>query len=185
MVVTERSIPIRLAASWSFDAGYAFWRTKADVVVAGPEGALDDAVNLRRVFPFNYGGQTLAAMRFGHVFKLDDVRDTLPPGQGTQGILMDQLMESLNASFSRANPAHLFEFVLELDDVPGLRHIESVHYELSWGNTTDRVMRIYTSEMGEFNLPRTVRVPLNLYYIPSPGGAALLLGALALHRRRR
>ena len=109
------------------DAGYAFAGARFDAVVAAGSGGLaDSASGFLRPFPLAHiVPQAIVASRFGAVLKLDDSRDTLPPGDGTRGVSPSQGKEIMGDPrfFTTANPISVFEFTLELDGSTGTRSL--------------------------------------------------------------
>ena len=181
------SVRVRALVSWSADAGYAFANTRFDVaVVALGGGHADGASSFLRPHPFGQGTiQTIAAMRFGDVLKIDDSRDTSPPGEGGRWIVPSQFYEGWIDDFSRAHPAAIFELTLTLDGPAGARLVtQNFGGALPDGNTTDRVLRIYTSRQGDSNIPITTAYAVTINVTPAPASLGLLLPILALHRRR-
>jgi hypothetical protein len=188
LVTSEPAVMVRLVAAWTSNAGYAFSGTQFDALVTSDSTDADLASQFERVFPFNRGlTQTLIATRFGNTLKIDDARDSSPPGQGPRGIFPGQLVEGFGDPFTTANPVAIFQFRLTFDDAPGPRVVSSRHVAPSGGNTVDRVMRLYTTSTGASNLPSTTSFPLEIVYVPGPGASTLTLvaaGGLARRRRR-
>lgn len=185
----QGSVLVRARASWSIDGGmYAFAGSQFDVVVKGAAPG-DEVTNARRSWPFTSGSiQTIVVQRFGDVLKVDDARDTLPPGEGPRGVFPGQLVPQFGTNFTTANPATIFEFTLQLDGSEGDRDLWSLYIAPPGGNTIDRVMRIYTSASGAQNTPSTTTRGVTIRVIPAPwAGTALLAawGAMAPRRRSR
>ena len=186
---SQTSVLVRIQASWSSDLNmYAFAGSQFDAVVSGA-GAGDSVSDATRPFPTGAGSnQTIVATRFGNEIKIDDVRDTSGPGAGTRGVFPGQLVEQFaGTNFTSANPINIFTFKLNLDGTEGLRSFRNLYIAPSGGNTTDHVMRVYTSSSGGQNNPVTTTTGGGVnVVIPAPGSLALLgLGALAAGRRRR
>lgn len=182
------SVRVRALVSWSADAGYAFFWTRFDaLVVAGSGGFGDGATGLVRPHPFGQGSaQTLMATRFANTLKLDDSRDTSPPGEGARWIQPSQFYEQWNDDFSRSRPASIFEFQLDLDGTTGARLVtQAFGGALPDGNTTDRVLRIYTTAQGDSNIPLTTAYPLTINVLPAPGAALPLLAGVFAQRSKR
>lgn len=186
----QGSVQVRLLASWSSDGGmYAFAGCQFDAVVRGIDGAgpLDTVVNARRTPPMTSGSaQTIAVTRFGSQIKIDDLRDTLPPGEGPRGVFPGQIVEQFGPppGWSRDNPVSIFEYTLVLDGSEGDRDLWLLYIAPSGGNTIDRVMRIYTSSSGAQNTPSTMTRGATVRVIPAPGALLLLaMGALGARRR--
>lgn len=185
------SARVRALVSWVPEpgVGYAYAVSRFDAVVEAVGGGLaDTASDFLRPPPLHLAfTQTITAVRFGSVLKIDDARDTLPPGEGTRGIQPGQLTEVPgDTPYNTANPISIFEFVLWFDGTPGRRELREHFIAPGGGNTTDRVLRIYTSPLGASNMPLTTRHGLTINVLPAPGAAfPLLFGALALRRARR
>lgn len=148
-------------------------------------GDHDDVINPTPIAPFNIlPNLTYVATRFGNVVKIDDVRDTLPPGVGTLWIQCQQLPEKFNPNFSTERPAPVFEFLLQLDGTHGPRTVNHL-YPLNvhgW----EMGPRVYLTPDGQQGVPGPLlRAPLHLNVIPAPASLGLLLPLLALRRRRR
>lgn len=127
----QQSVRVRALVGWtrSPSGAYAFAGSMFDVAVQGPPGnadliALSDAPGQGRMgLGWSYA-QTLVASRLGDMLKIDDSRDSLPPGWGTRGVLPGQLVEMYaGTNFTHANPAVIFEYTLLLDGSPGARLI--------------------------------------------------------------
>lgn len=183
------SVLVRLRATWSEHAGmYAFAGTQFDISISN--AGSDTVVNPRRPWPFHTGSaQAVVASYFGDTIKIDDSRDTLPPGSGTRGVFPGQLLQDFAGSnFTTANPTTIFEFELHLGDQT-IRTLTS-YYILPPGHdpTNPRVMRVYTSPGGMQNTPVTITHGMIIdNYTPAPGGVLLgaLAGAVMSVRRRR
>jgi len=186
---SQTSVMVRIQASWSADNNmYAFAGSQFDVVVSGASAG-DNVANAARPFPTDKGAtQTIVATRFGNQIKIDDARDTSGPGLGTRGVFPGQLVEQFaGTNFSSANPINIFTFTLNLDGTAGLRSFSNLYIAPSGGNTTDHVMRVYTSSSGGQNNPVTTTNGGGVnVVVPAPGALALLgLGAIATGRCRR
>lgn len=183
---TATDVPVRARVSWSQDAGYAFASTTFDATISAPMAGIDGVITLSRPQPFNANTQTLVASRFGSQIKLDDSRDTAPPGLGARGVSAGQGVEVFGFPFSDANPAVILEFTLRLDAILGLRTVEALPIAPTNGNATDRWIRIYTNRNGAQNLPLVEQQRLQIQVIPAPAAPALATAAamLALRRRR-
>jgi hypothetical protein len=191
LVTSEPAVEVRLRAAWEGGAqiGYAFAGCQFDMTLSSDATEGDWVSDFGRLYPFYYSSaQTLDATRFGNTIKIDDRRDTMPPGQGTRGIFPGQLVEQFgDIHFTRANPVYLFGATIHFDGVPGERRVDSRYVAPSGGNSLDRVMRIYTSSVGGQNTPSTTTFWMDIEYVPAPGAAAVLgaAGILVVMRRRR
>lgn len=185
---SAQSVRVRLRAAWyPAEPALYFAGCQFDAVVSG-DGRDDVISDFDRTVPMKKGAtQTLVATRFGDVVKIDDRRDTMPPGQGPRGIFPGQLVEQFAGwpPPTHDNPVSLFEFTLTFDGVAGERRVSSLYVAPSGGNTIDRVMRIYTNSSGAQINPSTTTFTLDIAYVPGPGGAALAGVALAFAVRRR
>lgn len=165
-----------------------FAGVKFDVVVESVSGGLSDgASHFTRAPLLGSGlGQTYAAMRFGSVLKIDDIRDTLPPGEGTRAIEVHQYREQdADLNFRRNNPMELFRFILDLDGSEGERIVRQAFrpYQLPEPN---RFLMTYLTGNGAVNYPDSTAYDLRLHVVPAPGAAGLLvLGTLLSLRGRR
>jgi hypothetical protein len=188
LVTGADSVRVRLLAAWDPpNPAYAFAGCQFDAVVTTAHA--DIVSDAARPFFMSRGStQTLAITRFGNDIKIDDRRDTMPPGLGTRGVFPGQLVEQFAGwpPPTHENPVSLFEFTLTFDGVAGSRFINSLYIAPSGGNTTDHVMRIYTTTAGAQMNPSTTTFPLEIVIVPAPGGIALaLVAAAGLARRRR
>ena len=180
------SVRLRALVSWDLDAGIAFASAAFDVILAAVNGGHSDGTGtFVRPAPFNNAtGQTIVATRFASVLKVDDARDTLPPGEGQRGVNPAQLSGGTSGP-DRLNPASIFEFDVFFDGTPGRREVSEFFLAPAGGNSTDRVLRVYTNDHGALNHPLTTRHHLTINVIPAPASLGLLVPLLALHRRRR
>jgi hypothetical protein len=185
---TAPSVEVRMKAAWSADVDFGFGLAgiQFDAVVTSPTEASDTVTDARRLPRFDQGSfQILTASRFGNQTKIDDSRDTFPPGLGTRGIFPGQLAPNFGWN-DRSNPALVFSFRLTFDTTPGTRTINSLYVPPTNGDSVSRYMRIYTNGNGAQNFPNTTTLPLDIIFIPAPGPAALAAAsALLLTRRRR
>ncbi|MDX2146785.1 MAG: hypothetical protein SFZ23_04620 [Planctomycetota bacterium] len=90
-------------------------------------GSGDRVLDIVRPAPFDFPRQTLVATRFGNTIKLDDSRDTFPPGMGVRGISAGQGVAAFTPKFSSANPVTVLTFVLTVDDQVGPRGFDIQH----------------------------------------------------------
>lgn len=179
----QEEIRVRAVAAWSTDAGtWGFAGAFFDFVWETP-GDGDAVTFMRRIPPFNTFGQTLAATRFGSIIKIDDSRDTLPPGVGDRGVGAGQLAPAFGNP-DTSNPVALVEFRFALDGTPGDREISSLFIAPTGGNTIDRVYRVYTTREGMQNMPLVSIHNATVRVIPSPAAAPVLFAAGLLARRR-
>lgn len=180
---TQDFVLLRARASWSSDGGmYMFAGAQFDAVVSTP-GEGDFVANPLRPYPVNSTNQTLVVTRFGNQIKVDDSRDTLPPGEGNRGVFPSQLVDAFGGPYNRDNPITIFLMTLVLDGTPGDRDIRALFVAPTGGNTVDRFMRIYTSELGAQNSPLSTHAGATVRVVPAPG--ALIFGVLAASSLRR
>jgi hypothetical protein len=188
---TAPSVEVRVKAAW-FPAQQAagFAGMQFDTLVISPVGSSDAVDEPRRLRRFATAtSQTIVASRFSNTIKIDDSRDTLPPGIGARGVFPGQLVPPFWDDFSsdRSNPALLFTFRLIFDTTPGVRTIDSLYLAPAGGDTISRYMRLYTGQGGFQITPNTSTQPLEIVYIPAPGTAlfAALTSIPICSRRRR
>lgn len=179
------SVMARVSVSWSGDAGRWFAGVQYDAVwqSEGLGGLNDSLTFVTRLPDFADTVQQLAVTRLGSTLKIDDVRDTLPPGQGSFSIISAQLDPGFGGAVDD-NPARLLSFRVNLDGVPGNRTLRGLPRISAPGDTIDRYVRIYTGQA--INLPQVTQFPATLRVIPVPGSIALFaIGFVPLARRRR
>ena len=180
-------VRIRAIGDWYYPGAYAFASVSMDITItcADMSGENDSVTNAAPLAPFDaFQAQTYVATRFGHVMKIDEIRDTLPPGMGPRWVRCYQLPQNSNPNFSTAQPAPIFEFALQLDGTAGTRVVDHVNPRLPGEGEVGPLL--YTTPEGGLATPPTIlRGPLNLVVIPAPATLTLLLPLLALHRRRR
>lgn len=188
---TAPSVQVRMRVAWgaASEVGYMVAGVQFDALIQSPRGALDSVANPLRPGWFAGGSaQTIVATRFGDALKIDDSRDTLPPGVGSRGVFPGQLVEAFGGPYDRSNPATVFTFRLDLDTIPGTRTINSLYVAPFNGDTISRYLRLYTSPSGAQNRPNTTTLPLEIVFIPAPSAAmfaSLISFAICGTRRRR
>lgn len=183
----QQEVRVRAVAAWSADAGGWFAAGKPDATWTsiGSAGLGDTVSHIERYRPFGASAQNLTATRFGSVIKVDDARDTLPPGEGSLSVWASQLPPGFGMA-STANPAALFEFRIALDGTPGDREASGIFLAVSsGGNTTDRLFAVYTTSSGLTNFPLTTMHNATVRVVPAPASPALLGAAVLLATRRR
>lgn len=183
----QSRVDARVRVSWSADAGTWFNATGFDAVWSGDAGAgpTDSLITAQKEPDFEGAAQNLAATRFGTLLKIDDSRDTLPPGEGQRAILVGQVAPTLGGDNSD-NPAQLLRFSFQLDGSLGTRTILALPIALTGGNSTDRFVRIFTTFNGAGNFPLVTQFPATLRVIPGPASlTSIVIVALPLARRRR
>lgn len=179
---------IRFRSDWADNIGFAFAGAHFDVVIsnAGPGDVAFDPV---RPGTFASGSsQTLVASRFGSTIKIDDSRDTAPPGAGGRGVFPGQLAQAFaGTNFTVGRPVTIFEFSFTPDASFNSRLID-VLYVLPSGGPQPPIpnTRIYTSSGGAQRSIVAVTNTLNIIDTPTPGVSGILgLSAIVLTRRRR
>lgn len=174
-------------ARWHYFAG-----ARIDQTVTGLAGAgMNDTITV--VDPGFANQQTLVSRRFGNVLKVDDISDTLPPGEGAGhwGIFNGG---HATGPYTYANPLlGAIDFDLWLDGTEGDRVVSAW-----WRGWSDYFPDI--PDMGpailmlnrdlvdwDFIYPDLTVNDLTIRVIPAPGVVALLCGACAFAgvRRRR
>lgn len=181
---TQQRVHVRAVAAWdNFDTGWAYASTAFDATwtSAGPGGLGDSAGEMMHIEPFTVSFQTLRASRFGQVVKIDDSRDTQPPGMGANWVANGQYDSGFGQPFSSANPVAVFRYSMTLDGSLGERTASAVF--LNRG-APGRFMTLFLRPGTGSNRPLTTQVSATLRVIPSPGTLALL-GALVFAPRRR
>lgn len=191
-----RSVMVRNRFSWTgVPEAYAFASAQFDMGVFGA-GAGDEVTEVTRVHPYIVPSQTVVAMRFGSVIKIDDSRDTLPFGMGTRGAFPGQPIENFAppGGFVAENPAVPLVFTLHLDGEPGDRFIDVDYTPPSHGGPWAGGFRAYTSPAGArtgfyvitvaLPYPPNARIETaTVRVVPGPGAAGVLaVGLIALRR---
>ena len=166
---TQHQVRVRTVAGWSADAGRWFAGARYDLVWRAVSGGSIDsyAFGVRGEY-FRLATQTIAATRFGPAIKVDDQRDTLPPGQGTYGINSGQVVPGFGVNTTDANPTALAEFGFNLDGTPGDREVTCLFLAPPFGNPIDRVFTVYTTSNGQQNAPLTTFTGATLRVLPCP-----------------
>jgi hypothetical protein len=179
---SQQFVSVRAFVGWSSDAGFAFASAQFDVTVRG-----SNSVDAADVVVTSAMSQTIVSQRFGDVLKIDDIRDTLPPGQGQRGVWPGQLTPEFGPpEFTTANPVMVFTFRLSFDGTLGRRDVTSLFIAPTVGNSVDRFLRTYTATgvPNNNNLPLMTYAAASVTVIPAPA-AGLMFGVLAVSRRRR
>ena len=177
-----RTVQVRIRADWTPEAGYAFARCQFDIIIENA-GTADDASDFLRPVPFTGLPQSIMAMRFGSIIKIDDSRDTLPPGMGLRGVHPTQVAENFNPDFDASRPVTVFYMSVLLDGTPGARLVTAM-IPPHPGTFVPSAM-LYTTSSGMERVVPASPVPLTLNVIPAPGSLLLAPALLALSRRRR
>ena len=175
------TLMVRVRADWTPEAGYAFRTTAFDVAIYEC-GEGDIASSFTRPIPFNAINQTIGASRFGTTIKIDDVRDTFPPGVWVYYIFTGQVAQDFNPEFNGDRPVSIFEFEVHLDGTAGDRTVDAL---VQRNNFNVPVSWVYTTPRGDAVSMPTVVSPLTVRVVPGPGAAAFAMGLLVLARRRR
>jgi len=193
---TQGMVKVRACVAFPPDRWHYFQGARIDQTITGMNGAgSSDTVVVTD--PGFTNQQTLASRRFGNVLKIDDVSDTLPPGEGAAhwGIFQPGFSAG---PWTYANPViGVIDFNLNLDGSEGDRFISAW-----WRDWT----AFYPNDPVVANLPPTIRVAnnnpftgqdyifptltindLTIRVVPAPGAVALLASACAFAgvRRRR
>lgn len=186
---SQTSVLVRSIAQWDQDAGIMFSGVRMDMVWrSDASGGLSDELvdltyNPRLVGTLN----PIGASRFGHDVKIDDLRDTLPPGLGTRGVPVNQPPINFGVPVDLSNPISLFTYRVVLDGTEGDRTATAYFIAplTPPGNTSDRLMQIYTTPEGANNIPLSALQDCTLRVIPAPAGTLFIAAGAALARRRR
>jgi hypothetical protein len=154
----QGAVMVRVKADWVPELGYALSQARFDLMVrdARPGDAASDFV---RPPPFTKFPQSIVASRFGSTIKIDDSRDTLPPGAGQRAIYTFQDPEFRNAEFCSNRPATVFSCELTLDGTRGVRVIDAIIL-LSLDDTLD--MYVWTDFSGGYRILECTDNPLTI-----------------------
>lgn len=179
-------VRIRMLAEWSSNAGYAFAGAQGDIAISNA-GSADEVTEMIRPGTFaSASAQTIVASRFDTTIKIDDSRDTHPPGAGFRGVFPGQVAENFaGTNFTRGQPVSVFEFTFTPDASGGVR-VFTYFPVLPSGGDPQRYIRIFTSPIGAQNTPLATLNGLRIVDIPTPGsvGLAFAVCVLALRRQR-
>lgn len=184
--VPGTQVKVRGLVDWSADAGYSLSACSFDAVVRGSLGAggADQILDPRRPFPLDFVNQTLEATRFGDLIKVDDSRDTQPPGLGTLAIRSSQPAEDLGQPHTNARPVSVLDCTLALDSSLGMREFSSLWWTTPTGQQRILLWRSPHAQDLQ-NTPEAIMRPLQINVVPSPPGMlALGAGAVFLTRFR-
>jgi hypothetical protein len=162
-------VDIRGVASWDLAAGYAFKGVNFDGIwEAQASGIADEIVGPERYAPYFWTDPAIyVASKFGLVTKIDDTRDTAPPGQGARWIVPFQYAETVGDDFTTENPVWVFRYVVFLDGTPGDRTAHGL-FRIPTGRPSDQFMAIYTSFVGGTNYPQTTQFPVTVRVLACP-----------------
>ena len=155
-----RSLRVRVRADWFFDEGYAIQQAKFDCLVENA-GEGDSAAAFLRPAPFDQFLQTVVATRFGSTIKIDDSRDTFPPGFGQRAVFSIQYPEYMSTNFNSDKPVTVFEYTLFLDGTLGDRVLDA---RILYSPNQSYDIVVFTSYWGNVSVlnatvrPMTVRV---------------------------
>ncbi|MDX2148707.1 MAG: hypothetical protein SFZ23_14435 [Planctomycetota bacterium] len=182
-VLPRQTMQIRGLFDWSPDAGLLMGGAGFDATIDGAgEDDAPDAFARREPFASNEP-QTIVASRFGTTIKIDDSRDTRPPGNGTRGVRISQAWPDTGSPFTLDKPLVFLTFNFTIDASVISRIVSSTFRN---GNTSDTPPFLWLRNNGGPNRPTTTTVPLTIPVIPAPGAAAFMtFGMLAAARRRR
>lgn len=191
---TQSLVKVRASVSFPPDRWHYFMGAMIDQTITGVNGAgpNDTAVVTDPGF---FNPQTLVSRRFGNVLKIDDVSDTLPPGEGSGNWGIGQPSFAAGP-WTYANPViGVIDFNLNLDGSEGDRLVSAW-----WRNWT----AWFPNDPVVANLPPTILVAnnnpftgqdfilptltindLTIRVVPAPGVVALLASACAFGGLRR
>lgn len=130
-----------------------------------------------RDYPF------LSIQRQGSILKIDSgAEDTAPPGQGPRWVQPGQMLQGLPGfPLLFENPIDVFEYRLALDGTEGRRELSGV---FATGGMGLRLLTALPNPNVWINVASFEQSPVVLV-VPTPAGAGVLIGALAMLRRRR
>lgn len=175
---------VRAVASWSgVPSGLGLGGTMFDVTISNA-GQADGARDFVRALTFVQ--QTIAATRLANnVIKIDDDRDTRPPGLDRFGVNVAQEIPVVG-NFNSANPLTLFTFALDVDASVGVRRVSSV-FQPSFPDVAFAIFTTPTGGQVRIPIASIAVVPAEVEIVPAPGAAAVLTlaGIAAVRRRRR
>lgn len=184
---TQASVLVRLQASWTPTGTDTYFSgTSFDALIRTPGRTSGDSIDMYNfgIFPVWTRSVNTQGFRFdyfGDVLKVDDVRDSSPPGVGSRWVTPTQLPPQYGTDH-RENPTILFSYRLALDGVPGPREISGLFRVSSQtGHTT--ALYIDFGSIGTW-VPSTVN-NTTVLVVPSPASAWLVLGMSTLLVRRR
>lgn len=188
--VSESQPSVRVRANVSWNApGIAFAIAGLDVVVEGLEGAgsADSITNILRPPTFLDGTPTnrVSVQRFGNLLKIDDSRDTSPPGTGPSTLWLIQTFNEI--SLNRDNPITILEYTLILDGSLGTRRLSEIFFTTTNGyrDNINRLFDVYTSRF-TYNMPTSTRLGASVTVIPAPGASFFAaFGTVMIAARRR
>lgn len=172
------SVLMRSVVAWSAvpHTGHAFGTVRFDVAVS--DSGEGDAVGGMGYGPYGTGvPSTVAATRFGSTIKIDDVRDTLPPGLGGRTVQPSQLTPQIEYPIDLRNPAPVFYFRVDVDGTEGTRTVSAIFAPpVPGGNDIDRFVFLYYDVGGANNLPlSTYGGHFAIRVVPSPGGCGVVV----------
>lgn len=173
-------VKVRGLVDWSADAGYSLSACSFDAVLRGLSGSggADQILDSRRPPPLEFVGQTLEASRFGDLIKIDDSRDTQPPGLGTLAIRSSQPAEDFGQPHTNARPLSVFECTLALDSSLGMREFSSLWWTTPTGQQRILLWRSPHAQDLQ-NTPEAIMVRLRINVVPAPAGM-WVVGASAM-----
>ncbi|MDX2147463.1 MAG: hypothetical protein SFZ23_08055 [Planctomycetota bacterium] len=185
--LTGTSIRVRALASWSPDAGYSFASSRFDAFVRGLFGAgSQDTVTEWSIPAPLLTVQTVVSARFGDTIKIDDARDSNPPGRGNYSLSPLQQFEQSGVPHTRANPVAVFQYTLNLDQSAGVREVSSAWFRPPVGAVVP--IRLWRGPAGADlqNVPATTLVPLRInVVVPAPAPTIVVATGMACMLRRR
>lgn len=182
------SLLVRARAEWEprWPERYHFFGAVSFDVAVTDAGDGDELTQFIKAPLLGHPVQTLVATRFGNLIKIDDVRDTLPPGEGSRHIIILQLAEEpWNKHFSRDNPLELFRFTMALDGTLGERTVTQVFRHWEVPDHERRFLITYLHPAGGNNYPDSAAHSLRINVVPAPGAAGLAVAGAVLALRRR
>lgn len=186
----QSSVLVRLRAEWeNHDPGVYFASTRFDAMLRTPERESADAIDMFHVASdfrwtalINPNG--LASTRFGDTLKVDDIRDTSPPGMGSRWVTAFQY-DPMIGILHPENPTIVFSYRLVLDGAPGARLVSGVF--LPYTNTPPNYLAaLYMNPfLGMTTAVPTIIRDASVTVVPAPGAVLFVVAAMGVLMRRR
>jgi hypothetical protein len=187
---SQGTVRVRTTCSFPPVFGYYLGGAAIDQRITGVSNAgLNDTLSILNVGIMSV--QTFAARRFGNILKIDDVSDTLPPGEGSAHLFIGQPNPSIGP-YTLANPiTNLVVFDLHLDGSAGDRFVDA--WWRDWTPNYPQIppgprIHVRNRDLADPDIivPDLTVNPLTIRVIPAPGAVAVLAAfGFAVGRRRR
>ena len=131
--------------------------------------------------------QSAVSRRVDNVLFVDRITDTLPPGQGL-GIAIDNFPGGQGQVHGIANPLPIFLMSIGLDGTVGDRVLSGAFVSGSRFSIPVPAGHVLAGNPGApstWTAAPVTQFPVTLTIVPSPGGAAVVVGGVMLALRRR